>query len=134
MPNRVSTESETAFRSHFIEGIQPQVHLGVEDVRIPGVGRPQIDKLVEIIIAARQSQDRPHHQSRADRSYSQPVGSGRTKNDIRGFSSRGAFYEFNHHIGFSGDVFFQNPTKGSCLRLTRPFGPADATSLYRLQL
>src|SRR5262245_66119244 len=97
MPNRLSTESETAFSSHFIEGIQPQVPLGVEDVGIAGVGGPQIDKLIEIIVAARQSQDRPYHESRADRSYSQTVGPARTKNDICGFSPRSAFYEFNHH-------------------------------------
>src|SRR5262249_47269245 len=55
MSNRVSTESETAFSSHLIEGIYPQIPLGIKDVRVAGVSGPQVDKLVEIIVAARQA-------------------------------------------------------------------------------
>src|SRR5262245_23550339 len=134
MSNRVSTKSETAFSSHFIEGIQPQVPLGVEDVGIAGVGRPQVDKLIEIIVAARQAQDRPHHEPCPNRSYSQTVGPGRTKNDICGFSTRSAFYEFNHHIGFSRDVFFQKPYKGPGLKFTRSSRPAAANYFNRFPL
>src|SRR5262249_50590765 len=134
MPNRVGTESEAAFSSHFIQGIQAQVSLGIEDVRIAGVGGPQVDKLIQIIVAARQSQDRPHHEPCSNRSYSQTVGPGRTKNDICGFSPRSAFYEFNHHIGFSGDVFVQKPYKGPGLKFTGPSGPAAANYFDRFAL
>src|SRR5262245_61994841 len=92
MPNRVSAESEAAFSAQLLDGIQPQVALGIKDVGITGVGRSEVNKLVQIIVAPREAQDRPYHQSRADRSDSQTVGSGRAKNDIGGFSPRSAFY------------------------------------------
>src|SRR5262245_47863684 len=45
MPNRVSAEPEAAFSAQLLDGIQPQVALGIKDVGIAGVGRAEVNKL-----------------------------------------------------------------------------------------
>ena len=52
MPDGVGAYSETAGSAQFIEGIQSQVRLAVEDLGITGIRRSKVNELIQIIVAA----------------------------------------------------------------------------------
>ena len=59
MANALSAESEAACKSQLLQGIQPHFPLRVENVRVATVRRSEVNQLVEIIGAARKTQEGP---------------------------------------------------------------------------
>src|SRR6266540_3055505 len=96
MADRVSAQPEAACNSQLLEAIQSHTRLRVEHVGIAAVRRAQVNEFIDIIGATGQAQDRPDHQSCADRSYRQSIGTGGTINNVCRFPAGGAFYVLKH--------------------------------------
>ncbi len=107
MADRVGAESDAAGGAEFGERIRTHFPFGVEHIGVAAVGGAQVNKLIEIVGAARQSQDRPDHQSRANGADGQSIGFGRAVYDVGSFSSRRALDKFNDDMRVCREYTFR---------------------------
>src|SRR5262245_16485479 len=115
MPDGMGAESQSTGSTHFSDAVQSQLPFSVEDVGIAAVCRAKINEFVQIVIAARQTQNRSHHQSGADGSNGQAVGLGGAIDHVGSLSSGGSFDEFHCYSWLAGNVFLQKANQRSGL-------------------
>ena len=57
----LGAEADAARRLQLRQIIPARISLGIEDVRIAGIRRAEVNEFIQIVLAARKAQDRPNH-------------------------------------------------------------------------